>query len=306
MTFSRILIWFTLATVILVTETRSARAIEPGAHPPYLAGATAGVPIGVLPPPAFYVSNLATYFDYRFSPDTRPGPRTLQVSSDALTVLWVPDLTILGARYGLLVQQGFVDKTVTGIPPRGATSTGTGLHNTLISPLNLAWTLPSDFFVSARVAVYLPNGHYSRNNLVNIANHFWAFEPSVGISYLRDEFDVSVHLVYDIMTENTDSNAPGSVNNRYRSGNIFSADYTVSQAFGSWRFGVTGFGVQQTHDDSADGRRVRDTKFSKIGIGPLVEYNARWIGINAYYIRDVTWTDTFGGDNFYLRVTVRF
>ncbi len=306
MTFPRIVTGFILAVIAFMLDLGPARALEPGAHPPYLTGSSAGVPIGVVPPPAFYVSNLMTYLDLQYSPDTRPGPRSLRTFSDALTVLWVPDVTILGARYGAAIQQAFVEKTVTGIPPRAARSTETGLNNTLISPLNLGWTLPGDLFVSARLGVHLPTGHYSRNNLVNIANSFWTFEPNVGISYLKDGFDISVRLLYDIMTENTDSNARGSVHNRYRSGNVFTADYTVSQAFGSWRFGVTGYGVQQTHDDSADGHRLRDTKFSRFGIGPLIEYNARWIGVNAYYVRDVTWTDTFGGDNVYLRVTVRF
>ena len=305
-TTPRILGAATMAAVALVLSTGAARALEPGAHPPFLLGSTAGVPIGLLPRPSLYVSNLATYLDYRYSPDSGPGPRALYSFSDAVTVLWVPDVIVLGARYGALVQQAVVEKTVTGIPPRGVSSTKAGFNNTLISPLNLAWSLPENLFVSARFAFHLPNGDYDRHNLVNIANNFWAFEPNVGISYVRDGLDLSVRLVYDVMTENTDSAVRGNVNGRYRSGNIFSADYTASQAFGNWRFGVTGFGTQQTHDDSARGRTLPDTKFSKVGIGPLIQYNAEWIGINVYYIRDVVSTDTFGGDAFYFRVTLRF
>jgi hypothetical protein len=295
-----------IAAFVVASSTGSALAIEPGAHPPFLAGSTGGVPIGLIPQPSFYVSSLTTYLDYKFHADSRPGPLALYALSEALTILWVPDFTILGARYGALVQQAVVERTITGIPPRGVSSTETGLNNTLISPINLAWTLSNDVFVSARFAVHLPNGQYDRHKLVNIANNFWAFEPNVGITYLRDGFDLSLRLLYDIMTENTRSNARGNVNGRYHSGNILSADYTASQAFGNWRFGVTGTGVWQTHNDSAGGRTLRDTTFSKFGIGPLIQYNAGWIGLNAHYIRDVVWTDTFGGGNFFFRATVRF
>jgi hypothetical protein len=303
----RVLTAFTLAAIALVTPTGSARALEPGAHPPYLHGATGGVPIGVLPPPAFYVSSLTTYLHGVLHTDDSPKhPPTISVFSEGLTILWVPDIKFLGARYGAFVNQAVVAQTISNLPPSRKTESGSGLLNTVISPLNLAWTLPSDFYVSTRFAFYLPDGQYDRHSLVNVANNFWTFEPNVGISYLKGGFDLSLHLVYDIMTENTSSSARGNVHGKYLSGNIFTADYSASQAFGKWRVGVTGYGLQQTTNDSADGRTLHDTQVSKIGIGPLIEYNAKWIGINAYYIRDIVWKRTFGGDNFYLRVTVKF
>jgi hypothetical protein len=289
-----------------------ALALEPGAHPPFLPGSTGGVPIGAIPPPGFYVSSLTTYGEGLFHPDGRatpPGvrhPRSQYVLTEGLTFTWVPDITVLGARYGASVQQTYVFKTVTNLPPRGRTHDEDGFNNLLVSPLNLAWKLPSDFFVSARFAVHLRTGQYDRHDQVYIANNFWTFEPSVGVSYLRGGFDVSLHLVYDIMTENTSSSAPGNVHSRYQSGNIFAANYSVSQAFGSWRFGMTGFGLQQTHDDSAGGRSLPGAKISRVGLGPLVEYNTKWVGVNLYYTHDVSWRGGFGGDTFFLRATVKF
>ena len=303
---SRVLTVFALAAIALVTPTRAARALEPGAHPPYLHGATGGVPIGVLPPPAFYVSSLTMYMHGILHADDSPThPPTISAFSEGLTILWVPDFKLLGARYGAFVNQVVVAQSISNLPPSRKTESSSGLLNTVISPLNLAWTLPSDLYVSARFAFYLPNGQYDHDSLVNVANNFWTLEPNVGISYLKDGFDLSLHLVYDIMTENGLA-ARGNVHGKYLSGNIFTADYSVSQAFGKWRVGVTGYGVQQTNNDSAGGRALPDTQISKVGIGPLIEYNTRWIGINAYYIRDVVWKRTFGGDNFYLRATVKF
>ena len=296
----------TVAALAVACSVGSAAALEPGAHPPFLAGSTGGVPIGLLPPAGFYVSSLTTYFDYSFHSDNPGGPRNLYSFSEALSILWVPDITLLGARYGAFVQQPFVEKTVTGIPPRGRSSTETGLNNTVISPLNLAWALPGDVFVSARFAFQPAVGQYDRDNLVNIANNFWAFEPNVGITYLRGGVDLSVRLVYDVVTENPSSSARGNVNGRYRSGNIFTGDYTVSQAFGAWRFGVTGFGVQQTNDDSAGGQSLHGTTFSRVAIGPLIQYNTRRIGIDAHYIRDIAWSNTFGGHSFFFRFVVGF
>jgi hypothetical protein len=297
------LVLFTLASATPVI------ALEPGAHPPFLAGSTGGIPIGALPPPALYASSLTTYAEGLFHPDDRPNarhPRSLHAISEGLTFLWVPDITLLGARYGAFVQQTYVFKNVTDLPPRGQTHDEDGLNNLLISPLNLAWKLPSDFFVSARFGVHLLTGQYDRHDQVYIANNFWTFEPNVGISYLRGGFDVSLHLLYDIMTENTSSSAPGNLHSRYHSGNIFTADYSVSQAFGNWRFGMTGWGVKQTHPDSGGGRTLHGTGLSRVGLGPLVEYNTKWVGVNLYYVHDINWRGGFGGDNFFLRASFKF
>jgi hypothetical protein len=292
---------------IALASARLAESLEPGAHPPYLVGSTLGVPIGVLPPPAIYVSSLTTYQNAYLHVDTKlRHTSTLAAFSEGLTLLWVPDLTLWGTRYGGFINQTAVVKTVTSVPPRGVTSTETGLVNTVISPLNLAWTLPNDLFVSARFSFYPPDGQYDRHNVVNIANNFWAFEPNVGISYLKNGFDLSVHLVYDIMTANNSSSAFGNAHSNYHSGNIFVGEVSVSQSFGHWRFGAVGYGVQQTHDDSAGGRTLPATQISKVGMGPLVEYNTPWVGINFYYVRDAAWKRAFGGDNFFLRATIKF
>jgi hypothetical protein len=296
-----------LATLTLAFAATPALAFEPGAHVPFIAGSTDGVPIGVIPPDGFYLGSLTTYAEGTFHPDSRPKhPNTLSLFTDGVALTWVPDIALWGTRYAASVGQPVVVATVTGIPPRGATVTESGLGNTTISPLNLAWTLPSDVYVSARFAFQPQDGQYDRHNLVNVANNFWTFEPNVGISYLKNGLDISVRLLYDIVTENRSSSARANVNGTYQSGNVFTAEYTVSQSVGRWRFGVTGDGVQQTNDDAPGGRTLHGTELSRVGIGPIIEYNARWIGVNLYYIHDVAWRGTFGGDNFFLRVTVKF
>jgi hypothetical protein len=181
---------------------------------------------------------------------------------EALTILWVPDFTILGARYGALVQQAVVERTITGIPPRGVSSTETGLNNTLISPINLAWTLSNDVFVSARFAVHLPNGQYDRHKAREHRQQF------LGLRAQRRNH-VSEGRVRPLPTSPLRHHDREHAlersrhrERRYHSGNILSADYTASQAFGNWRFSVTGTGVWQTHNDSAGGRTLRDTTFS--------------------------------------------
>ena len=296
-----------LVSAFWLGATTAALGFEPGQHIPYLAGSAGGVPIGVNPPSGFYLSSLTTYFDGAFRTDVMPPhPSNISSFSEGLTFLWVPDFTFLGATYSALVNQVVVVKTISHIPPHDLTRTQTGLSNTLISPVNLAWTLPADFYVSGRFNVYLPDGQYNRDDLVNIANNFWAFEPNVGISYLKGGFDFSVRLLYDIVTENTDSNTRGSIRGHYQSGNVFTGEYSATQGFGNWRFGLTGYGVAQTNDDSASGHLLRKTEASRVGIGPIVEYNNKWVGINLYYIRDLEWNRAFGGDNFFFKVTVRF
>jgi hypothetical protein len=296
-----------VGVLVLACTAAPAFSFEPGAHPPFLAGSSAGVPIGVIPPAGFYLGSLTTYAEGVFHPDSRPKhPDTLQVFIEGLTLTWVPDIQILGAKYAAAVSQALVVKTVSRIPPRGTTVTKSGLVNTGISPLNLAWTLPSDFYVSVRFAFQPPDGQYNRHDLVNIANNFWTFEPNVGISYLKNGFDVSVRLLYDIVTENRSSSALGNVRGTYQSGNIFTGEYAVSQSIGRWRFGVIGYGFQQTNPDSPGGHTLHGTEISKVGIGPLVEYNAAWIGVNLYYAHDLAWRGAAGGDNFFLRATIKF
>jgi hypothetical protein len=233
---SRAFIVLILAAAAVAAWTGTVLAFEPGAHIPYLPGAAGSVPIGAMPPPSLYLSSLSTYFEGTAHKRYPPKHASeLSVFTEGLTPLWVPDLKLLGASYGAFVNQTAAVKTVTNIPPRGATSPETGLVNTVISPLNLAWMLPSDFYVSGRFSLYLPNGQYNRNNLVNIANKFWTFEPNVGINYLKGGLDLSMHLIYDIVTENTDANAKGSVGGRYQSGNVFVVEYSASQAFGAHR-----------------------------------------------------------------------
>ncbi len=295
------------AWLLLLAASTPVESFEPGAHPPFLAGSSVGVPIGVIPPAGFYLGSLTTYAQGTFHPDSRPKhPDTLRIITEGLTVTWVPDVELWGTRYAASVTEAFVIKTATNVPPRGIDITESGLVNTSINPVNLAWRLPQDFYLSARFAFQPPDGDYDRHHQVNIGNNFWAFEPNVGVSYLRGGFDVSVRLLYDIVTENKSSSAPGNVRSAYQSGNIFTGEYAVSQSIGSWRFGVSGYGFQQTNNDSAGGRTLHGTELSKVGMGPLVEYNAKWIGINLYYIHDIVWTGAAGGDNFYLRITVKF
>lgn len=284
-----------------------ASGFEPGAHVPYLPGSAGGVPIGAIPPPGYYLSTLAGYFEGQMHTDLPvKHPSENQSFGDGLTFLWVPDIELAGARYAAFINQTGIVKTITNIPPHGLTTTQTGLNNTVISPLNLSWELPYDLYVSGRFAFYVQDGQYNRNEIVNIANKFWTFEPNVGISYLKNGLDLSLHLVYDVSTTNTDSNAFGNNDGHYHSGDVFVAEYTASQAFGNWRFGITGYGVQQTNDDRAGGRLVNNSELHKVGMGPLIEYNTKRVGINFYYIRDIVWNRAYGGDVFYFKLTVKF
>lgn len=293
--------------LLLVRFAEPAVAFEPGAHPPFLAGSSAGVPIGVIPPAGYYLGSLTTYAQATFHPDSRPKtPDDLRVFTQGFTFTWVPNLELLKTRYAASITQTFGAKTVTGVPPRNIDLNADGLVNTSISPINLAWVLPEDFYLSARFAFQLPDGQYERHDQVYIANNFWAFEPNIGISYLRGGFDVSVRLLYDILTPNHSSSAPGSIHSNYHSGNVFTGEWAVSQSAGHWRFGIVGYGVQQTNDDSANGHTIEGTQLSRVGMGPLVEYNAKWIGINLYYTRDIEWRGAAGGDNFFLRATYKF
>ncbi|MGY0782061.1 transporter [Azospirillum argentinense] len=58
--------------------------------------------------------------------------------------------------------------------------------------------------------------------------HYWAVEPTLGVSWLHDGWNVSAALHYDINFKNTAS--------EYTSGNILVGDYTVTKTIGKWTF----------------------------------------------------------------------
>ena len=269
---------------------------------PFLPGVSIGVPIGALPPPGSYLSGFVNYFDFdvRDKDGRKTGIKVQDVNLGA-QLLWVPDITILGASYGAFVVQPFRKATV--VTPAGEVS-GFDPINTVISPVNLSWNLRNGFFISAGLTVYPETYSYNRFRPENVGRNYITIEPSFGISYFKDGWNLSLHPLIDFNFVNRA--------NRYKSGTVFLMDFTATKQFGKWEFGLGGTVVEQLSDDTIRGVPVqpgpagnsRGNRGRQLILGPLVGYDFGELSLKFYYQRNVYTENTAGGNRFWFKIDV--
>lgn len=279
---------------------------------PHLPGVTEGLAAGALPPPGVYFLNhtlVAPFTLYDKSGDKTPVKADVFV--DVPMLLWNPGVQVLGASYAAAIAQPMTYVSASG---GGLDRSGYGMFSTILIPGQLSWALPNDFHVSAGLAVYAPTGRaqktvisYPNGTYLGVPNsiNYWALEPSVGISWLHDGWNVSASFNYDINFKNTDSG--------YRSGNILVGDYSITKTIGKWTVGVSGYSVNQFTNDKSDNARVQaginandGNKQTKYAAGPMVGYNFGPVILTAYYNHGFGAKNTLSGDTYWTRLTVPF
>lgn len=130
-------------------------------------------------------------------------------------VLRVPDWTFLGATYDAVLVQPFVMASV-GSPVNLQAS---GVHNTLIIPVELSWKLgDSRFFIKTGLGIYVPNATQTGiNGLETVGNAWWTFQPELYVSYLKDGWNFTAAVFEEFNTKNTIT--------QYRSGDVLHAKF---------------------------------------------------------------------------------
>jgi hypothetical protein len=288
------------ATVFVGAHVSGASALE--SIVPYLPGASIGVPIGALPPPGFYFSQTHAVFDIELK-DNRGQPTGIKISDLAIApqLLWVSPDKVLGATYGAFIIQPF---RRAGTDVGGQSLNDFRPINTIFSPVNLSWELGGGFFASAGLSFYTGAWSWNRYSTNNAANNYWTVEPSVGISYLANGWNISAHGVIDFNSRNNVT--------KYQSGDVFILDYTASRAFGKWDLGLGGTLIEQITDDKIDGIvapaipgiRGRGGLAHSLNIGPVVGYSFGDLAVKAYFLREIYAYNVPGGNRFYLRVSM--
>jgi hypothetical protein len=206
---------------------QSALALEDVSR--FLPGCTVDVPVGALPPPGLYMSTFAIFFDLQVK-NQNGASLGIPIRDSQLVneLTYVPALPqILGATYGAFIVQP-VRLLSVGLP--NGTASAFGTVNTLISPLNLSWNLQNGLFVSFGLTFYPPGETYNVANAVQVSRNYFTFEPGIGISYLANAWNITLHPVFDI-------NATNPVNG-YKSGNVFVMDYSISHKIGAFEIGL--------------------------------------------------------------------
>lgn len=292
------------AFLISTTAFTVSRACAEENWAPHLAGVDEGTAAGALPPQGVYFFNetlLTGATLYNNAGDRSSTGIKSNIAVDVPILLWVPGVNILGADYALGAAQPFdyVSTSAPG-PYSGGTNlgSGTGLFNTLLIPAQLSWALPNDFHVKTSFGVYLPNGDFETADKMSFPNAtgFWSLEPSIGVSWLRDGWNVSGSFAYNHNFKNDRTN--------YLSGDIIDGDYTLTKTLGKWTVGIGGYSQFQLSNDTVNGVTLADRKAAKVAAGPIIGYGFGPVIVHANYNFRLHSINVAQGNEFWLNVTV--
>jgi hypothetical protein len=299
--------WFNASALTLglcLCSSHAAPSLAMEDTTPFMPGISITSPAGALPPPGFVLSTAVVYFDMTVrNQNGAPTGAAIHDFNEVNQLLWVPKIPeILGATYGAFIVEPLRD---VGVSTPGGTFVSSGAVNTVISPLNLSWNLHNGFFVSAGLTLYPADGTYKVANPVNVSRNYFTAEPGFAVSYLADDWNVTLHLVFDI-------NSPNLANG-YRSGDVLVADYTALRKFGAFEFGLGGTLTQQLTNDTIHGVTVAaipgvngyGNRAAQLDIGPAATYDFGSAKLRAYYVHDIYAFNNPGGDRFYLWLDVR-
>ncbi|MGP2444888.1 SphA family protein [Pantoea ananatis] len=256
---------------------------------PLQPGATTGTHTGALPPDGLYLSMTSTYETgvvRNGSGDTAKiagGKNKLSNVGLVMSATWVPGWELFGARYAAMVVQPykFIQVKNTG---QHTTDHTNGLMGTSITPLALSWDLHNNFHIGAGLAIYLPDGKtaYTRNAVTgqketsgdNVAWDYWSFEPNIAISYLTDDWGITLNNIFDFNTRNSETD--------YRSGSTWYMDVTATHRISNnLTAGLIGNWTKQVTDDKVNGRTVQAVegiystgkRVEHIKAGPMISYD---------------------------------
>jgi hypothetical protein len=244
-------------------------------------GAFIGSSAGVPPPGIYMFNQIFTYQTNLTGPGTAGigNHNGVQAAVDVQGFLFVPGWTFLGATYDAVIVQPWVMDSVgsplAGIP--GFNNQAAGMHNTYLVPVELSWKFgTSGFAVKTGLGLGVPDGTITGpTGLNNQGNPFWTFQPELILSYLKDGWNLSAAMYYEINTANTIDN--------YTTGNIFHVDFTATKTIGKWTLGPVAYFAGQVTNDKCPvgictafnplGTAGNAQRFNLWAVGGLVEYN---------------------------------
>lgn len=260
MNSSKTVTWFAITSATLLGVISSqAQPIVAGHYP---AGAE-GIKGASLPPPGVYFRD---YNFFYFADEFKDGPPNFDIFAyiNAPRVIWMTDLEILGANYGMdvIVPFAYLDWSV------GAFSDSDfGLGDIQIEPLLLSWHF-KQFDLAAGYAIWVPSGDFEIGKPDFVSKGFWSHMLTLGGTWYADKektWAVSLLNRYEFCHEQQ--------NTHIDPGQVYTLEWGLSKSLNpGMDIGVIGYYQQQTTKDSG---LTATTKLDrKLGIGP--EFNAFW------------------------------
>lgn len=310
------------AGLLLCTAAMTVYAAE--GVSPLQPGATTGNPAGALPPPGLYFAADVAYETGKIKNGegkTAVLPNGQQIKaknvSAVMALTWVPGWEVLGARYAMGIAQPY-KWAETRFSGAGNTQTvkSNGPINTAFMPVILSWDLGNSFHVGSGVALYARNGKFDYNYdaaagrnvkaATAVGNRYWTVEPNLAITYLKDGWNITLNNIIDFNTENKTT--------RYRSGNTYYLDATVSKRINNFTVGVIGNYTRQFTDDEIRGQKVaalsgvnsEGNRAEHILLGPMLGYDFGKFSVTARVLFNVRAKNDCGVSFFHVGVAIPF
>jgi len=223
---------------------------------------------GAMPPPGAHFINYLMYYHAgelkNPDGDKVPVSFTADVAAEVLRGIYISDIEILGANLGwhLIVPFAYMKLDITGMVDDSRASIG----DIDFSPFLLGWHTEL-FHVVAGLDIIAPTGQYNEDYDVNIGSNHWTFEPALAASMIHPSgISASVKLMYDIHTENTDTDL--------QTGQQFHFDYNAGyMVVDNLRLGVCGYYLIGVEDDELDGTKISNSKEQVLAVGPSAMYS---------------------------------
>jgi hypothetical protein len=258
-----------------------------GGYSNYVPGTYGDFAAAVEPPTKFTFRNDIYYYQADTARSVRSGrieaDMDLEFITDFVTMLYKPEVEILGAHYalGLVIPIVHVDiETGVRIGDRQVRLQDDtfGIGDLTLVPAILFWNRGKFHFTLAEFIV-TPTGEYDTDELVNTGLNYWTFDTDFAVTYLNEETgqDYSVNIGYNYNTENSKTD--------YQTGQELHIDYMINQFLSeSWAVGIHGFYLKQVTGDSGGGAILGDFKAEAAGVGPAVLLNTKSFGREVTFI----------------------
>jgi hypothetical protein len=267
---------------------------------PYLDGSALGAATGALPPPGFYFQNLfvaGQIAGHDAGGHYNNSDITAFLNVSAL--IWVPNFQVLGGQYAAALIQPQDHIELNGVTSRS------GFFETIVSPVNISWKLQNDLHLAVGLGIYIPDGTFDPNvkgGTLPSAN-YWAFEPSLAISWLHNGWNASAKFVIDTAGKDHTTG--------YTNGAVFDTDFSLTKTVGKWTFGGGGYWRNQFTDDSSTDAATQaniiaahGNRAEEFGLGAVAGYNFGPVIVDVYYEKALEWKNEAAGDRIFTRTTI--
>jgi hypothetical protein len=177
----------------------------------------------------------------------------------------------------------------------------TGFTDISVAPAMLGWHLGSVHHVVG-VEFFLPTGSYDKNRLVNPGRHYYAIEPTWGITWLpTPDIELSTRALYLFNMTNKAT--------EYRSGQELIFDYNAALHLGrGFQIGVNGYFYRQMTNDVQNGSVVNGNgnRGQALAVGPCIGYAWRGFAVQVKYQREMLVRNRPQGNRFWVQAFMPF